>query len=93
MLRSMAEDTLAAFSRSGTAAIAPAYSSSMPRAAAFALLFSSSAFAFAQTSPQTAVDLWKQGDAAHAAKHYSEAIALYTRALPLTEESDRVNLE
>ena len=61
----------------------------MLRTAVLALLISSGILASAQSGSE----LQKQADAAHAAKHYPEAIALYRRALPLTEDSDRANLE
>jgi carboxyl-terminal processing protease len=43
-------------------------------------------------SPVT-VDLMKQAEAAYQAKHFSESASLYTRALPLIQDSDRPAVE
>lgn len=63
----------------------------MLRAFVLVLLLSPAILSSAQS--ESAADLQKQAAAAHAAKHYSEAIALLTRALPVVDESDRANLE
>ena len=70
----------------------------MLRAPVLTLLLTSGILASAQTAVQSSIpsaaDLQKQAATAFAAKHFSDAVALYTQALPLVEEDfDRANLE
>jgi carboxyl-terminal processing protease len=49
--------------------------------------------ALAQDANPAAADLVKQAESAYQAKHYSESVSLYTRALPLVQDSDRADVE
>jgi len=48
---------------------------------------------FGQDATPTSALLMKQAEAAYQAKHFSESASLYTRALPLVQDSDRAGVE
>ena len=47
----------------------------------------------AQNATPATADLLKQAEAAYQAKHFSESAGLYTRAVPLVQDSDRAGIE
>lgn len=49
--------------------------------------------AFGQDATPASTGLIKQAEAAYQAKRFSESASLYTRALPLVQDSDRAEVE
>src|SRR5258708_36667182 len=65
----------------------------MLRTYSLALVCLSTLPVLAQNATPATADLMKQAEAAYQAKHFSESAGLYTRALPLVQDSDRAGIE
>ena len=65
----------------------------MLRICSFVLICLSTLPALSQNASSTTADLMKQAEAAYQANHFSESASLYTRALPLVQDSDRAGVE